>query len=131
MSHEPHAGHSSGGHEEEAIRSRPIYLSAIGLGIGVFLSFVAMWGLLQLSNTYLSRTSPPPDPLAASYGRKLPPEPRLQTEPILDLEQLRAKEKKQLDSYGWVDQTNGVVHIPIERAMELIAGSPAGAKGAH
>ena len=30
-------------------------------------------------------------------------------------------QEDQLNSYGWVDQKAGVAHIPIERAMELIA----------
>jgi hypothetical protein len=30
-------------------------------------------------------------------------------------------QEKELHSYGWVDQGTGVAHIPIDRAMELIA----------
>ena len=33
----------------------------------------------------------------------------------------REARKKALESYGWVDRKAGVVHIPIERAMELTA----------
>ena len=33
--------------------------------------------------------------------------------------ELRAKEAELLDSYGWVDQENGVVRLPISRASEL------------
>ena len=29
--------------------------------------------------------------------------------------------EKELYSYGWVDEKAGTVHIPIERAMDLIA----------
>jgi hypothetical protein len=32
-----------------------------------------------------------------------------------------AVDQTQLASYGWVDQANGVVHIPIQQAMELTA----------
>ncbi|HEY9153702.1 MAG TPA: hypothetical protein VIM69_01140 [Opitutaceae bacterium] len=35
------------------------------------------------------------------------------------LADMRAKEAKQINSYGWVDQQKGVVQLPIERAMEL------------
>jgi hypothetical protein len=31
------------------------------------------------------------------------------------------KEEQTLDSYSWVDQKTGVVRIPIDRAMQLIA----------
>jgi hypothetical protein len=34
---------------------------------------------------------------------------------------LHAKEDLLLDNYSWVDQSQGKVRIPIERAMELIA----------
>jgi hypothetical protein len=48
-------------------------------------------------------------------------EPRLQTNPRGDLQALRAHEEQLLNSYGWVDQGAGVVHVPIDRAMQLIA----------
>ena len=37
------------------------------------------------------------------------------------LEELKMREALRLGSYGWVDKENGVVHIPIDRAIELIA----------
>ena len=37
------------------------------------------------------------------------------------LQTLRAKQDAQLHAYGWVDQKNGVVQLPIDRAMELVA----------
>ena len=38
---------------------------------------------------------------------------------------------ERLNSYGWVDRSNGVVHIPIDRAMDLIIerGLPARTNG--
>jgi hypothetical protein len=38
-------------------------------------------------------------------------------------------QRARLAGYGWVDRAHGVVHIPIERAIELVAAS-AGADGA-
>jgi len=38
-----------------------------------------------------------------------------------DLLALRAKEQAQLHSYAYIDRAKGVVRIPIERAMELLA----------
>ncbi len=34
---------------------------------------------------------------------------------------LRRDDQRRLTSYGWIDRSQGVVHIPIKRAMELIA----------
>ena len=58
-------------------------------------------------------------PLARSQADRVPPEPRLQTNPRQDLSDLRAKEDEWLGSYGWVDRNAGVVRIPIEAAMKL------------
>ena len=58
-------------------------------------------------------------PLAVSQGTRLPPEPRLQTNPREDLRDFRAKEDELLGSYGWVDQRGGIVRIPIGDAMKL------------
>ena len=53
----------------------------------------------------------------------LPPEPRLQANPAQDFQALHATQEAELNIYGWIDRENGVVHIPIDRAMELIAHS--------
>ena len=58
-------------------------------------------------------------PLARSQEDRVPPEPRLQTDPRQDLSDLRAKEDEWLGSYGWVDKNAGVVRIPIDAAMKL------------
>jgi hypothetical protein len=49
----------------------------------------------------------------------VPPSPRLQTQPFKDVYELKLEQRGALTSYGWLDKANGVVHIPIERAMEL------------
>ena len=59
-------------------------------------------------------------PLAAGQAKE-PPAPRLQTQPFKDVHQLRQGQLDQLSSYGWVDQGTGVVHIPIEDAMRIVA----------
>lgn len=33
---------------------------------------------------------------------------------------LYAAQNQKLNSYGWIDRTNGIVHIPINRAMDLL-----------
>jgi hypothetical protein len=60
------------------------------------------------------------------------PPPNLQLNSHEDLAALRRHEEAELNSYGWVDPSNRVVRIPIQRAMELIArsGLPARASNA-
>jgi len=50
---------------------------------------------------------------------ELPPLPRLQTNPLRDLQAVRAVEDSHLDRYAWIDQGHGVAQIPIDRAMVL------------
>lgn len=42
-----------------------------------------------------------------------------------ELRAVRAQQLEQLNSYGYVDPAAGAVHIPIERAMQLIAAEAA------
>jgi hypothetical protein len=61
-------------------------------------------------------------PLAeAGYGQRQPAGPRLQAVPGDDLSRHMAAQHAKLDSYAWVDRNAGVVRIPIERAIELMA----------
>jgi hypothetical protein len=55
-----------------------------------------------------------------------PPEPRLQTDPSQDLARMRHAEDARLQSYGWIDRQTGAVHIPIARAMDLLAAQHLG-----
>ena len=48
------------------------------------------------------------------------PQPRLETNEPMEINDFRVQEEKTLNSYGWVDQQAGVVRIPIARAMELL-----------
>ena len=46
--------------------------------------------------------------------------PHLQLQPEVDLKRFRASEEEELNSYGWVNRTAGVVRIPIAQAMDLL-----------
>ena len=49
-----------------------------------------------------------------------PPQPRLLPQPWRDMEELRAASQDRLNSYGWADRPNGVVRVPIGRAIDLL-----------
>jgi hypothetical protein len=51
----------------------------------------------------------------------LPPQPRLEVKPRDSLAALHAREDELLRSYGWTNRAHGVVRIPIDRAMALLA----------
>ena len=46
---------------------------------------------------------------------------KVYSQPYQALQQLDAKQLELLNSYGWVSEAEGTVHLPIERAMELVA----------
>ena len=50
-----------------------------------------------------------------------PPHPRLQTDASEDLEKFLVDEDKRLNTYYWIDKEKGIVHIPIQRAMQELA----------
>jgi len=123
-----HPGEPVGpGHEERDVAFGPILWGGAGLAVVVALVFVLMRWTFVFNLERDAALSPPANPLATTYGRQLPPEPRLQTHPIRDLRDLRATEDAVLNSYGWVDRPAGIVRLPIARAMELLAerGLPA------
>jgi hypothetical protein len=72
-------------------------------------------------------------PLAVGQEKE-PPSPRLQTQPFKDVYMLRQGQSERLESFGWTDKDNGLVHIPIDHAMELtrhqLSARPDGAAGA-
>lgn len=109
------------GHEERDVSAAPIALSAVVLAAVCAGAFLAMWLLFGVFADREARRSPPASPLAATYGPKEPPAPRLQPNPIADLEIMRARDHAALSGYAWVDRDAGVVRIPIERAIELLA----------
>ena len=48
-------------------------------------------------------------------------ERKVYSQPYQALQQLDANQIELLNSYGWVSEAEGTVHIPIQRAMELVA----------
>ncbi|HEX6824280.1 MAG TPA: hypothetical protein VF123_19630 [Candidatus Sulfotelmatobacter sp.] len=49
------------------------------------------------------------------------PAPQLEINERTELNDIRRREEDTLSTYGWVDQNAGTVHIPIDRAMDLLA----------
>jgi hypothetical protein len=104
------------GYETTDINVWAVGKFAFGL---VAITLVSMAMLFGLMRYFQSRESPevmkPIDPA------KMFPQPQLQVKPIPDLKQFHTEEDKVLNSYGWVDQPRGVVRIPIEQAIDVLA----------
>ena len=71
--------------------------------------------------------APPPSPLALT--REVPPEPRLQVNEPVNLKKFLQTEESTIASYGWVDRQAGIVRIPIQRAIDILAAKGLPARG--
>ena len=132
MNHDTHNGHLD--HPEVTFESRDLSARGvvgflIGLAVvGTLMTFV-IWGMYQYLNKFEAHHQRRLGPLEVTHsesraeaGRAAQrfPSPRLQPDPVADLNKFRAHNEQVLNSYGWVDQKSGTVHIPIEKAMDMV-----------
>lgn len=99
-------------------------VALLGL-IGV--AMVLMWFLTSSLYSQEKAQDPPPPIMIEARMPHEPPAPRLQSDPFIELEQLRSAEATRLTSYGWDEGSAENAHIPIDRAMDLLVeqGLPA------
>ena len=108
---------------ETAYENSDWHVPAIGIVLAMLLVLVAVAVVALYFGFHTA---------ASDVERSLPvamPQPALQTHPQQDLAHLRAREEQLLNTYYWVDRDIGIVHIPIEKAMDQVAAGalPAGA----
>jgi hypothetical protein len=113
--HHPSVAHERGEEDVKAVSG-----FGIGLAIGIVIVVFAMWGLFEWFYAREDRASPTPSPVVLSEKPQLPPEPRLQAVPRLDLKALHEGEDQVLDNYAWVDPEKGIVRIPIKDAIKIV-----------
>jgi hypothetical protein len=106
-------------HETSDVSIAGIFGFGVGLLVTAAIVHLLIFVLFRYFQSREDARVPAEYPLARSRDDRVPPEPRLQTDPRQDLIDLRAKEDEWLGSYGWVDKNAGVVRIPIEVAMRL------------
>ncbi len=121
--------HPETGYDRSDLSARGVVSFLIGLAITLVLIHIVIWGFLRyFSHNQL--VSPPPSAAIvtpANQTGKLGdptlrfPAPTLQPDPTADMNKFRAAEEEQLNSYGWVDKSAGVMHIPVERAIDIVA----------
>jgi len=107
------------GHEVSDINPKRVAMVGLALATVIALALLVTYGLFHYFYSGETRTRPLPSPL--SYSREPTPEPRLSVEPGEELKTLRSEEDAMLKSYGWIDRDKGVVRIPIDRAIEILA----------
>jgi hypothetical protein len=109
--------------EESDINPRYVALTGVGVLVLMYAAALIVYLPFRFFSHERAKESPPPLPISAQsvHGVYLPPEPRLQQNPHRDLQDYMASQDAKLNGYGWVDRQMGIVSIPIDRAMDLIA----------
>src|SRR6266446_10377116 len=134
-------GHGS--FERRDLRPSGILYFLLGLAAATLLSILALRGVFAVLEHRESVQQPPVNPLATSvptdtrrvapgYPQSAFPNPKLEEDERSQLNNIHMNEEKVLYTYGWVDEKAGTVHIPIERAMDLLVqrGLPVRNQGA-
>jgi hypothetical protein len=105
------------GYEPADVNIRGVLGVALGWSIFVALAAAALIGLTHLFLTL----RPPVETSPLARVEIQPPEPRLEANPQLTLDRVRARGKELLGGFGWVDRDAGIARIPIDRAMAVLA----------
>ena len=129
LQHDHH--HEGPEFEREDWSPAAVYGFLAGLGLMCVLAYFIIWGVYGYLDAYQRNHEPAQNPLVtatnADTRKVIPgeinnfPQPRLETDERTQIYTFRLDEEQKLHSYGWVDQKTGVMRIPIDRAMELIA----------
>ncbi len=101
-----------------------LFAGALLLTLFVFLAgLVVLFKTTGVLDRYLDKRRAQGEPGSNSLVRVQPnyQGPLLQIRPEQDLHQMQSANAADLRGYGWVDRSQGTVHVPIDRAMELIA----------
>jgi hypothetical protein len=125
MAEHSHPDGIESGHELRDLSARNIALFGAGLAVAIAVTLLTVYGLMTLLRAREARQAGPPT--VFTIAPEPTPGPHLLVEPGRAIKNMRAQEEARLNSYGWIDEENGIIHIPIERAMDILAkqGLPA------
>ena len=123
--------HGAEGFERQDLTAQAVFAFLISLLVGGVLVYFVVWGLYHFMDARQRSRQAPQGPLVKQGETETRmvspdeiakfPQPRLERNERVEINDFRLKEEQTLNSYGWVDEPAGVVHIPIERAMQLVA----------
>ena len=94
----------------------------VGIAVVTALGFLVAWWLYHALIGKAEATAAVPPPVVAKerVERRLPPGPLLQASPEEELIEMRREMEELLHGYGWVDEGQGIVHVPIDKAIDLV-----------
>jgi len=122
--------HSSGAHPELNHETTDVNLTGITrLAIASLLVIVGILVFVYFFQKGLGKVLPDTTTQPAMADWK-PTESRTPKAPLVItdepglLRKLRSEEEKTLHHYAWVDKGTGVVQVPIDKALEMVASNP-------
>jgi len=124
----------NGGHgdfERQDLAPSGIGYFFLALAVATILCIVILRGFYEFLDRREKASQPEVSPLvtnvpedtrhiAPGYPQAVFPNPKLEEDERGQLNGMLMTEEKTLYSYGWIDEKTGTVHIPIERAMDLL-----------
>lgn len=103
------------------IHVRAVFLALAGLALLVALSFAGVFGFSRVLKARSIERDPAPLPVAEANQPRPRPRAALQASPPAEMAKFAREEEAALTSWAWVDRENGVVQIPVDRALEIVA----------
>ncbi len=126
-----HENTNHGGFERQDLSPASLVYFFLSLAVFVVISIFLLKGFFAYLDYREKASEQPVNPLvkqvpkdtrhvAPGYPQTAFPNPRLEVDERGQLGSFLLNQDNILYSYGWVDEKAGVVHIPIERAMDLL-----------
>jgi hypothetical protein len=120
---DPHnAPNGPGGEAGPGYETRDVNVSALlkfAVSLAVILVVVS-FGMKWTFDYYAKTQTLGPAATPFEDERTIPPLPRLQVAPQKEIHDYWESQQGIVNSYGWVDRQNGVVRIPVDRAMRIL-----------
>jgi hypothetical protein len=109
---------------EEAIH----WSKVLGVGIGALIAFtIAVWITARFMQTRERMLQPNgPDPVPRQIGQgEIGIVDQVPFDVARAAAQYRRERLERLGSWGWVDRKRGIVHMPVEKAMDAVVAEHA------
>ncbi len=107
-------------HEANSLKARGLFWFAAALvaltGVALGVMAVVMRGFAPEERELESLA---PTRFAGDTGEY--PSPGVQADTAVELKKMKAEDLGRLNQYGWIDRKSGVAHIPVERAIDILA----------
>jgi hypothetical protein len=104
------------GYETRDADLRPLVIFLVGLTV---LSLASLAVSAWLHDAFADEAeTAAPHPMEAF--RRPPSGPMLQSTSGVEALEARLAEAQRLETYGWIDRPNGLVHVPIQEAIESV-----------